>query len=109
MIDVCADYGISAERVPGMNGTWVATNKIGAVGVRISRWITMHGFALNVNTELADFGAIVACGIRDRGVTSLQSLLEKRLDMREVETRTAEHFGQRLDATLTFREGLPDA
>src|SRR4051794_21624077 len=63
MIRVCADYGLTAERIAGMNGTWIGTRKVGAVGVRISRWITMHGFAINVNTNLASYGAIVPCGL----------------------------------------------
>ncbi len=107
MIQVCADYGISATRSDGFNGTWVGDRKVGAVGVRISRWITMHGFALNVNTQLSDFSAIVACGIKDRGVTSLQELVGRELDMRELEERTARHFARRLDATLTFADGPP--
>ncbi|HEX5660091.1 MAG TPA: lipoyl(octanoyl) transferase LipB [Polyangiales bacterium] len=107
MIRVCADYGIEATRSDGFNGTWVGERKVGAVGVRISRWITMHGFALNVNTQLSDFSAIVACGIRGRGVTSLQELVGKSVDMREVETRAAEHFAARLDAKLTFVDGPP--
>jgi lipoyl(octanoyl) transferase len=107
MIQVCADYGVTAARSEGFNGTWVGDRKVGAVGVRISRWITMHGFALNVNTQLSDFSAIVACGIRGRGVTSLQELIGSPLEMREVETRAAEHFAARLDASLTFADGPP--
>jgi lipoyl(octanoyl) transferase len=107
MIRVCADYGVSAERSDGFNGTWVGDAKVGAVGVRISRWITMHGFALNVNTQLSDFSAIVACGIRGRGVTSLQALVGRELDMSEVEARAAEHFAERMSASLSFADGPP--
>src|SRR5690606_35577192 len=71
MIRVCADYGLQAGRVSGMTGAWIGEAKVGAIGVRISRWITSHGFAFNVNTDLEAFGLIVPCGIRDRGVTSL--------------------------------------
>ena len=67
MIRVCADYGVAAERIPGLTGAWVGTDKIGAIGVRISRWITSHGFALN-----ATFASSLAVGVRSRsGVTSL--------------------------------------
>jgi lipoyl(octanoyl) transferase len=111
MIRVCADYGIAATRSDGFNGTWVESGlgarKIGAVGVRISRWITMHGFALNVNTELSGFSAIVPCGIQDRGVTSLSDLLGRAVPMREVEARAAEHFAAQLGAELRFVDGMP--
>ena len=107
MIQVSADYGIAAARVPGLNGAWVGLGKIGAVGVRISRWITMHGFALNVTTELDLFSAIVPCGIRGRGVTSLSRELGRDVSMREVETRAAEHLAARLGAALQFRDGIP--
>lgn len=72
MIRVCASYGVEAGRVDGLIGTWISSQrKIGAIGVRISRWITSHGFALNVASSLDAFSLIVPCGIRDKGVTSL--------------------------------------
>jgi lipoyl(octanoyl) transferase len=107
MIQVCARYGVEAGRVAGLNGTWVGERKIGAVGVRISRWVTMHGFALNVNTNLQDFGVIVACGIRDRGVTSLAEELGHQLPIDAVATAAAEALAARLDARLQFAEGAP--
>jgi lipoyl(octanoyl) transferase len=107
MIRVCADYDLSASRVDGLNGAWLGPNKVGAVGVRISRWITMHGFALNVSTTLEDFSAIVPCGIRGRGVTSLSRELGRDVAMAEVETRAARHFAALLDAELTFVDGAP--
>jgi lipoyl(octanoyl) transferase len=107
MIQVCADHGIVATRSDGFNGTWVGERKVGAVGVRISRWITMHGFALNVNTQLSDFSAIVACGIKDRGVTSLSELVGRPLELAEVETRAAQHFAAQHDAAVTFVNGPP--
>jgi lipoyl(octanoyl) transferase len=94
MIRVCADYGIAADRVSGMSGVWVATEKIGAIGVRISRWITSHGFAFNVNTRLDDFQLIVPCGIVDRGVTSLQKLLGRSVPMATVEERMIARFAE---------------
>src|SRR6267378_737481 len=75
LIRTAADFGVRAERVPGRVGIWNAAGKVAAIGVHISRWITSHGFALNVSTDLRDFAAIVPCGISDAGVTSLQMLL----------------------------------
>ena len=97
MIRVCADYGITAGRVGGLSGTWVGSEKIGAIGVRISRWITSHGFAFNVNTNLQDFQLIVPCGIADRGVTSLQKLLGRPLSIEEVEERMMARFAEVFD------------
>lgn len=74
LIRASADFGISAGRIPGLTGVWVGDEKLAAIGVRISRWVTSHGFALNHTTNLAHFGLIVPCGISDRGVTSLAKL-----------------------------------
>ena len=92
MIRVCADYGVSAGRVQGLTGTWIGTEKIGAIGVRISRWVTSHGFAFNVSTDLSHFGLIVPCGISDRGVTSLEKATGRRIGLAEVEDRVVRHF-----------------
>jgi lipoyl(octanoyl) transferase len=97
MIRVCADYGVAAHRVDGLSGAWVGTEKIGAIGVRISRWITSHGFAFNVNTRLEDFQLIVPCGIADRGVTSLRRLLGQKLSIEEVEDRFIRRFAEVFD------------
>jgi len=94
MIRVCADYGVAAGRVAGMSGAWVGSDKIGAIGVRISRWITSHGFAFNVNTRLDDFQLIVPCGIADRGVTSLQKLTGQTVSVSEVEDRIVRRFAE---------------
>ena len=75
MMRTCADYGVEAGRVEGLTGAWVGRDKIGAIGVRIARWVTSHGFAFNVATDLSAFDLIVPCGIRGRGVTSLERLL----------------------------------
>ena len=93
LIRVAADYGISAKRVEGLTGVWVGEEKLAAIGVRISRWITSHGFAFNHTTNLSNFDLIVPCGIADRGVTSLARLgcSAGRL---EVEERIAHHFGE---------------
>jgi lipoyl(octanoyl) transferase len=99
MIRVCAAYGLTANRVQGFSGTWLpatrsgqAAEKIGAIGVRISRWITSHGFAFNVSTDINFFNLIVPCGIADRGVTSLAARLGRAPAMGEVEDRFVESF-----------------
>jgi lipoyl(octanoyl) transferase len=97
MVRTCGDYGIAAERVPGLTGTWVGLDKIGAIGVRIARWVTSHGFALNVGTDLSAFGLIVPCGIRDRGVTSLERLLGRKIAMDDVMDRVTAHFAAVFD------------
>ena len=92
MIRVCADYGVTAGRIQGLTGTWVGAEKIGAIGVRLSRWITMHGFAFNVSTDLDHFKLIVPCGISDRGVTSLERATGRRLSIAEVEDAVVRRF-----------------
>jgi lipoyl(octanoyl) transferase len=92
MIRTCADYGIDARRVAGMTGAWVGDEKIGAIGVRIARWVTSHGFAFNVATDLAPFDLIVPCGIRGRGVTSLERLIDRPVPLADVATRLASHL-----------------
>ena len=92
MIRVCADYGVAAERVTGLTGVWVGRDKIGAIGVRLSRWVTSHGFAFNVTTDLAPFDLIVPCGIRGRGVTSLQRLLGRPVPLAQVMDRLGARF-----------------
>jgi lipoyl(octanoyl) transferase len=92
MIRTCADYGVAAGRVEGLTGTWVGRDKIGAIGVRIARWVTSHGFAFNVATDLSAFDLIVPCGIRDRGVTSLERLLGHAVPLAGVMDRLAAHF-----------------
>jgi lipoyl(octanoyl) transferase len=92
MIRVCADYGVHAGRINGLTGAWVGDGKIGAIGVRISRWITSHGFAFNVTTNLADFQLIVPCGIADHGVASLETCTGRALSISEVEGHIIRHF-----------------
>jgi len=94
LIRVAADYGIAAERVPGLTGVWVGRSKLAAIGVRISRWVTSHGFALNIATDLDYFKMIVPCGVFDRGVTSLAELLGHDVDREDVEGRVVRHFGE---------------
>ena len=103
MIRVCAAYGINASRIPGLTGTWVGAEKIGAIGIRISRWITSHGFAFNVRTDLDHFKLIVPCGITDRGVTSLEKVTGRSIAMREVEDEIVRSF------TAVFERALSPA
>ena len=93
-IRVAEEYGIGAGRLPGAAGVWVGNTKLVAVGVHISRWVTSHGFAFNVNTDLSFFEWIVPCGLHGRGVTSLQRLLGHPVDLEEVRGKVVEIFGQ---------------
>ena len=92
MIAIAARFGVEAGRVAGLTGAWVGADKLAAIGVRISRWITSHGFAFNVSTDLAHFGLIVPCGIADRGVTSLGELLGTAPPMAAVEEAAIDAF-----------------
>src|SRR5689334_9038993 len=92
LIRTAADYGVTAGRVHGLTGVWVGREKLAAIGVRIARWITSHGFALNVSTDLDYFGLIVPCGIADRGVTSLERLLGRTVELGAVEARIMANF-----------------
>ncbi|HXD75806.1 MAG TPA: lipoyl(octanoyl) transferase LipB [Vicinamibacterales bacterium] len=94
LIRVAADYGLRGERVAGLTGVWIGGEKVAAIGVRIARWITSHGFALNVTTDLDYFKFIVPCGIADRGVTSLSKLLGRTVERREVEDRLVQRFSE---------------
>lgn len=95
-----ADFGIPAGRIPGLTGVWLDyekqenPRKICALGVKSSRWVTMHGFAFNVNTDLSYFNHIIPCGIADKAVTSLAQELGKPQDMQEVSTRLLAHIAQ---------------
>jgi lipoyl(octanoyl) transferase len=92
MIRVARSFAIRAGRVAGLSGAWVGGDKIGAIGVRISRWVTSHGFAFNVNTDLTYFQLIVPCGITDRGVTSIQALTGRVQNLADVGDRVVEEF-----------------
>jgi lipoyl(octanoyl) transferase len=123
MIRVCASYGVAAGRISGLTGAWVRIDdeadrsgesdgharrsrrgeKIGAIGVRISRWVTSHGFALNVSTDLEFFRLIVPCGIEDRGVTSLEREVGVAIPLLEVEARLVHTIGAVFDRRVVER------
>jgi lipoyl(octanoyl) transferase len=100
LIRTAADFGLEAGRIQGYSGAWVGDRKLAAIGVRISRWVTSHGFALNVTTDLAGFDLIVPCGITDRGVTSLSALLGREVPMPEVEAAVVTHFAAVFDRDI---------
>ena len=101
IIKTCADYGVEAGRIESLTGVWVGDEKICAMGIRCSRWITMHGFAFNVNTDLTYFDHIVPCGIRDKNVTSLSKILGETINMHNVKTRIAHHFSKEFSADIS--------
>ena len=100
MIQATAEFGIKAERVAGKTGIWVRVGnteeKLAAIGVHISRWVTSHGFAYNVSTDLRNFDLIVPCGIAECRVTSLEKLLGRSVEEKEVSPRIAKHLGELL-------------
>lgn len=108
IIGICDDYGIKAGRIDGLTGVWVGEEKICAMGIRSSRWVTMHGFALNVNTDLSYFNHIVPCGIQDKAVTSLQKLLGKEINIKDVQGRIVFHFERVFEAQMNELEALPE-
>ena len=108
MIAVCGHYGVDAGTIDGLTGTWVGGNrKIGAIGVRISRWVTMHGLALNVTTDLSDFGVIVPCGIADKAVTSLSAELGREVQVSEVMDVIQGSCASVFDARVSFSSENP--
>ena len=109
MILTMAEYGLKGERSPGETGVWLEPDikgrerKIGAIGVRSSRWITMHGFAFNVNTDLRYFEYIIPCGIQDKQVTSMEKELGHQVDMQEISERMKRNFEKVFEAELVER------
>ena len=89
LIRSLADYDVKSGRIPGLTGVWIGDLKIAAIGVRISKWVTSHGFSLNVSTDLTYFRLITPCGLQDRGVTTMELLLGRAPDMDAVKTTVA--------------------
>lgn len=102
-----AEYGLKGDRSPGETGVWLdpenklKARKICAMGVRCSRWVTMHGFAMNINTDLNYFSMIVPCGIADKQVTSLQKELGRKVDMEEVKRKIKSNFSKVFSVSFT--------
>jgi lipoyl(octanoyl) transferase len=92
ILNVCAEYGLNGSRVDKYTGVWIADRKICAIGIKVSRWITMHGFAFNINTDLKLFDGIIPCGITDKDVTSLNRELKKEIQINEVKEKIIHHF-----------------
>jgi lipoyl(octanoyl) transferase len=110
LIDVAGEYDIRATRVSGLTGVWVDERKLAAIGIRISRWVSSHGFALNVNTDLTHFNYIVPCGITDRGITSLGQLVGRTVPLDTVEEAVIRAFAATFDREPTAATaGLPAA
>jgi lipoyl(octanoyl) transferase len=100
IIRSCADFGINAGRIEGLTGVWTGNEKICAMGIRCSRWVTMHGFALNVNTDLSYFNHIVPCGISDKAVTSMENVLNKQINPDDVKKSIIKHMCELFDFTV---------
>jgi len=92
IIRVCAEYGITGIRDPKYTGVWIENRKIAAIGIKVSRWITMHGFAFNINTDLSLFSGIIPCGISDKEVTSLEKETGKKIKIEEVKSLLVKNF-----------------
>lgn len=108
IIRTCAEYGIEAGRIEGLTGVWVGDQKICAMGIRCSRWVTMHGFAFNVNTDLSYFNHIIPCGITNKEVTSLEELLDHNVDTSEVKEHLITHFQKVFDISVSEVDSLPE-
>ena len=118
LIRTCADFGIPAKRIPGLTGVWTEPNphaaagdapaesKIAALGIHISRGVTSHGFALNVNTDLSYFDLIIPCGITSKPVTSLSKELDREIPLQDVVHSVSRNFGQLFNSQILWLESL---
>jgi lipoate-protein ligase B len=103
IIRTLEEFGITGHRKQEYTGVWVGDKKIAAIGVKVSRWITMHGFALNVNTDLSYFNRIIPCGIFHKGVTSMEQILGARITMEEVQHAVTKHFAGVFGVEMTIQ------
>lgn len=94
VIRVLAEYGITGERIEGYTGVWVDDEKVAAIGIAVKRWIAYHGFAFNICPDMSHFEMIRPCGITDKGVTSLERLLSRRVDIEDALDKTASAFAE---------------
>lgn len=108
IIKTCAEYNITAGRNQEYTGVWVGDKKIAAIGIKVSRWITMHGFAFNVNTDLSLFDGIIPCGIKEKSVTSLQNELGRAIEINEVKTFILEKFTEVFDYSPAEKKDLDE-
>jgi len=92
IIRTCTDYQLQTERNEKFTGVWIEDRKIAAIGIKVSRWVTMHGFAFNINTDLSMFDGIIPCGIKEKDVTSLSKELGREVDIQEVKQKLVQHF-----------------
>lgn len=105
LIRVLAIYGLQGERIPGLTGVWLEGRKVAAIGIKVSRWITMHGFSLNVCPDLTGFEQIVPCGISDQPVGSLAQWIPE-INIQQVRLQVAQAFAQVFNVELVEKEGL---
>jgi lipoyl(octanoyl) transferase len=108
IIRTCAEFDIEAGRTDGLTGVWAGDEKICAMGIRCSRWVTMHGFALNVNTDLTYFNHIIPCGISNKEVTSLQKVLGTTVDTHKVKRYLLRHFSDVFRVNIMEEASLPE-
>ena len=101
LIRTVNDFGVTAKRIPGLTGVWVGEQKLAAVGVRVSRWVTSHGFAINITTDLEDFSLIRPCGISDKGVTTLVQLTDDDVSLVRVVDSLVRHFSEVFNFQVT--------
>lgn len=106
-IRVAAEFGIQSGRVDGARGVWVGNDKLVAMGVHVSRWVTSHGFAFNINTDLRFFDWIIPCGLHGKGVTSLQKLLGKPISLELATKHVIHHFGAVFGMEMRRAEEAP--